>query len=366
MPVKTLVVGGTGPTGPPIVAGLEARGHDVTICHTGGHEVDKVMHLPHIHCDVRDEAALSEAIGGQDWDVAIVTYGRLRTIAEVLAGRVGHFISVGGGPAIRGYFDPWAHSPPGLPLPTPETAPTASEEDDGKSYRIARTEEYVFEHHPTATHFRYPYVYGPRQLAPREWCVVKRILDGRPHIVLADGGQSAHSFGYVDNLAHAVHLAVEQPEAAGGRIFHCGDEELLTVRQVVEICAAELDHEWEIVSMPPELAVPARPLMMQPSTHHRAFDISDLRHVLGYRDVVSAREAVARTARWLAENPHPPGDIVERIMEDPFDYENEDRLIAWWKQATATPPELEWPTMPGYGLSFAGPGTSYQRPDTRI
>ncbi|MEZ5165408.1 MAG: hypothetical protein R2695_02585 [Acidimicrobiales bacterium] len=65
-----------------------------------------------------------------------------------------------------------------------------------------------------------------------------------------------------------------------------GDEEILTVRQVVEICAAELDHQWEIVSMPADLAVPARPLMMQPSTHHRAFDISALRHTLGYRDDV--------------------------------------------------------------------------------
>ena len=37
--MKVLVVGGTGPTGPAIVAGLEARGHEVTICHTGSHEV---------------------------------------------------------------------------------------------------------------------------------------------------------------------------------------------------------------------------------------------------------------------------------------------------------------------------------------
>ena len=363
---RTLVIGGTGPTGPPIVAGLESRGHDVTICHTGNHEVDAVAHLPHRHCDVRDEAALRATIGGEDWDVAVVTYGRLRTIAEVLEGRVGHFVSIGGGPALRGYFDPWAHDPPGLPLPTPETAPTATEDDDGKSYRIARTEQYVFEHHPTATHFRYPYVYGPRQLAPREWSIVKRILDDRPHIVLADGGLSAHSFGYVENLAHAVHLAVDQPERAAGRVFHAGDDEILTVRQVVEICAAELDHEWEIVSMPADLAVPARPLMMQPSTHHRAFDTSALRHGLGYRDVVPAREAVAITARWLADHPHPAGDIVERILEDPFDYANEDRLVAWWRAATAAPPELVWPTPPGYGLSYAGPGTSYRRPDTRI
>ena len=36
------------------------------------------------------------------------------------------------------------------------------------------------------------------------------------------------------------------------------------------------------------------------------------------------REAVARTARWLADNPHPAGSMVERILEDPFDYQNED------------------------------------------
>lgn len=224
----------------------------------------------------------------------------------------------------------------------------------------------MFECHPTATHFRYPYVYGPRQLVPREWCVVRRILDGRRQIVLADGGQSAHSFGYVDNLAHAVHLAVDQPDLAAGRIFHAADEEALTVRQVVEICATALGAELEIVSMPAELAVPARPLMMGPSTHHRVFDTSALRHVLGYRDVVNAREAVARTARWLAENPHPPGGLIERVLEDPFDYENEDRLIAWWRSAVASPPDLVWQTPPGYGLSYSGPDASYRRPDTRI
>jgi nucleoside-diphosphate-sugar epimerase len=29
------------------------------------------------------------------------------------------------------------------------------------------------------THIRYPYFYGPRQLAPREWSVTRRIRDGR-------------------------------------------------------------------------------------------------------------------------------------------------------------------------------------------
>ena len=122
--MKTLVVGGTGPTGPAIVAGLAERGHDITICHTGNHELPEVDGYPHIHTDVRDHDALASTIGSEEWDAAIVTYGRLRTIAEVLRGQVGHFVSVGGGPAYRGYFDPWRHAPPGLPAPVAEDAPT--------------------------------------------------------------------------------------------------------------------------------------------------------------------------------------------------------------------------------------------------
>ena len=82
--MKTLVVGGTGPTGPAIVAGLAARGHDITICHTGSHELPEVDGYRHIHTDVRDHDALASTIGSEAWDAAIVTYGRLRTIAEVL------------------------------------------------------------------------------------------------------------------------------------------------------------------------------------------------------------------------------------------------------------------------------------------
>ena len=118
--------------------------------------------------------------------------------------------------------------------------------------------------------------------------------------------------------------------------------------------------------MPANLARPAWPLLAGPTSHHRVYDTSKLRTLLGYRDVVPAREAVARTARWLAENPPDDGGEAERIIEDPFDYANEDRLITWWKSATADPPSLDWAFNPGYGLAYAGPGTSYERPDTRI
>ena len=54
-------------------------------------------------------------------------------------------------------------------------------------------------------------MYGPHQLVPLEWCIVRRILDGRPSIVLPDGGLTLLLVGYAENLAHAVLLAVGAP-----------------------------------------------------------------------------------------------------------------------------------------------------------
>ena len=42
MTKTALLIGGTGPTGPPIALGLEARGYEVTILHSGNHEVPEV------------------------------------------------------------------------------------------------------------------------------------------------------------------------------------------------------------------------------------------------------------------------------------------------------------------------------------
>jgi nucleoside-diphosphate-sugar epimerase len=361
-----LLIGGTGPTGPAIAAGLDRRGFDLTILHSGAHEVPEVAGYRHLHGDVFSDDGLRAVLGDQSFDVVVAAYGRLRSVAGVLRDRAGHLLSIGGVPVYRGFFEPASHRPPGLPVPVREDAELAGEDDDGKSYRIARTERLLFDAHPAATHFRYPFVYGPRQLAPREWCVLRRILDGRPFLILPDGGLTLIPFGYVDNLAHALLLAVDNPQAAQGEIFNCGDDEKLTVRQVAEIITDEFDYDWEMVSMPAELAVPARPLMMNYRSTHRVTDTAKLRERLGYRDVVPARQAVRLAARWLAENRPAPGGYEESALQDPFDYAAEGRLVAWWRAAIANPPDLGYAELPGYGKSYAGPGARCERPRTRI
>lgn len=356
---RALVIGGTGPTGPFIVKGLYQRGYRVAILHTGRHEVpENPPELEHIHADPFAQDTLPGALGEREFELCIATYGRLRAIAEHLVGRTERFISVGGGPAYRGYMNPGLLQPPGLPVPTGEAAELVREEaEDSKGWRIARTEEAVFAAHPGATHFRYPYVYGPYQPMPREWCIVRRILDGRRQIILPDGGLALHSFGYAENLAHAVLLALDRPQPAAGQIYNCADEETPTLRQVVEIIAESLDHRFEIVSLPAEFAIPARPLVGQLENTHRLFDLTKIRSELGYRDVVPACQALARTARWLVENPPEAGGMEEVVLQDPFDYAAEDALIANWKAALAALPEVGFETEPGYTLAYSGPGS---------
>ena len=356
--MRALIIGGTGPTGPYLVNGMRERGYRVTMLHTGNHERPEIPDdVEHLHTDPYSEQKLRAALEGRSFDACIATYGRLRRIAELLAGRVGHFVSIGGGPAYRGYMNPALPSPQGLQVPVRENDPLVAEPaEDEKGWRIVRTEEAVFEYHPNATHYRYPYVYGPRQPMPRDWCIVRRIRDRRPFIVLPDGGLTINHQGYVENVAHAVLLAFEHPEAAAGQIYHCADEHALSLRQVVEIASQELDQDIEIISMPWELATPARPLIGQPLTTHRIFALGKLQAELGYRDVVPAREACARTARWLVDNPPEPGGQEERVLQDPFDYAAEDQLVGAWRKTLANMPEVHFATEPGLTLAYSGPG----------
>ena len=357
--MRALVVGGTGPTGHFMVNGLRERGYTVEILHSGRHEIDEVPHdrFEHIHADAYDIDAFSQALGNRTYDLTICCYGRLRAIARHMQGRTGRFLSVGGVPAIRGYMNPELYSPPGCRIPAREDGDSVTDPtEDEKGYRIVKTEEAVFECHPDAAHLRYPYVYGPYQALPREWLIVRRILDGRPHIVLPDNGLTLHHYGYAENLAHAMLLAVDKPQAAAGQIFHAADDEVLSLRQVVEIVAAALDSTIEIVSMPWELATPAKPLIAQPLNTHRVLDLTKLRTRLGYRDKVEPREALRITARWLREHPCERGGPEEYALTDPFDYAAEDRLVAAWRETLAKMPTVAFETEPDYTMSYSGPG----------
>lgn len=334
-----LVVGGTGPTGPHVVNGLLARGHQVTILHTGAHEsADIPASVEHIHTDPFDLDKTSNALGTRTFDLVVVMYGRLRELAALCEGRTGRFISVGGVPAYTGWGDADALWPPGMRVPTREWSRLVVDEDadfavNRKVTNIARSEVAVFDHHPTASHLRYPWIYGPGQVASLEWSIVRRILDGRKQLILPDGGMSLQSRAYAVNAAHLLLTIVDKPEIASGEIYNASDEWTPTLLQWAEIIADALDHEFEIVSMPWEYATLAQRLTVRGTPHHRVTSSEKATFDLGYRDVVDPIDGLAITSRHLFDNPLEPGGSAERSLSDLFDYEGEDRLIEVWKAA---------------------------------
>lgn len=335
--MRALVVGGTGPTGPYIVNGLLERGFEVAIFHRGTHEIDEIPPaVEHIHGDPHFLATIEESLAGRTFDLAIATYGRIRLLAQALQGKVGRFISVGGVAAYRGYLEPERLCPAGMASPIAEDAALVADETEHRfSWLIGETERAVFAHHPDAAHFRYPYVYGPRQLIPREWSVVRRLRDGRRQIIVADGGLSLLTHGFAGNLAHSVLLAADQPDAAAGQIYNCGDEAQYTGAQIIELIARHMGADVELVNLPHELARSAHVFGDGTSTHHRLMDTQKIRTQLGYRDICSVPEALGLTVDWLLAHAPPPGGDVEQRLQDRFDYAVEDRLIEAWGAASA-------------------------------
>ncbi len=328
--MKALVVGGTGPTGPPVVQGLLDRGYEVTIYHRGYHETDALPDVHHhLHGDPDSREQLERDFGSSDWDLVVSMYGRLRHVADLMAGRCERFIGIGG---IAGNVPPQLLSfPRGRALPTPVDHPRFTERGEGREigWAVAETERGVMAHHAaghfSATMFRYTNIYGPR--VPRQWLwpIVRRVLDGRPHIIVPGDGTTLRPMCYSENAAHQVLLAIDSDEAAG-EVFYTVDQRTYFLRDIVAIVADELGHEWEVVAASHPLAEEFATGYAGPS---QMLDASKLSQVLGYSDPVPPEEGIRRTVRWLVEH---RDDLDEEqlavLTPNPYAYELEDRFVA--------------------------------------
>ena len=339
-----LVIGGTGPTGPPLVDGLVERGFDTTIFHTGRHELPDGPDVPHLHGDPYSADGIADALGDRRFDVVVATYGRVRLLAEHVAGRCDHFLAVGGTPVYEGYVEPHLHFPTGMDMPVREDRhPLVPTEDiPDAHYRTAairRTEDTVFELGTRgafdATYLRYPTVYGPRNPHAWEWTVVRRVLDGRPWMILSDDGRGIHSRAGARNAAHAILCAIDHPSAAAGKAYNVADEDLVSIRQWAELTAEAAGGSLGIRSLPGELPSPGWGVIAfgYKGTPSCVLDTTRLREDLGYRDVMSLRDGIAETVEWMLAN-REQMDANPNLV-DPFDYAAEDALMAAYDRAMA-------------------------------
>lgn len=330
-----LVIGGTGPTGPGVVNGLVERGYDVTILHGGHHEVDLPAEVDHIHVDPHFAEPLAEGLGSRSFDLVIAQYGRLKIIADMFRGRAERLVAIGGATGSIAHHDDPRWGALGRPmLFTEEREHLENDIDRNKfAFRMAEAEQALFAGHEAggyrATYLAYPVVYGPRQPAPHEWSIIRRILDGRERIVVADGGVRVESRLFTDHAVHAVLLAVDNPDAADGEKFVVTDDAQYSMRQRIDFVAAHMGASVELVDMPYDVATPCHPYWRH-GPQNRLRSNAKVKCTLGYSDVWTAEDALARTVDWLLENRPEPGGDVESRLGDAFDYVGEDALIDEW------------------------------------
>lgn len=341
MSKTALVIGGTGPTGPFVVEGLAARDYTVTILHGGQHELDfAVDGVRHIHTDPHFKETLEEGLGKENFDLVVAQYGRLKVTAEVLRGRTERLVAAGGATAIyAGEADErWGQM--GKPALFPETEPILATEGGANveakiGRRMVEAMDALFEGHRaghySATYIGYPLNYGPRNPGAYDWAIVKRLLDGRRQIVVADGGVKLESRVLSQNAADSVLLVVDQPDRSAGKRYSVSDRYTYTMRQRIEFVARHMGVEVELVDMPYQFAWPCHPYWRN-VRGHRLCDSSLIRHDLGYVDKVEASDGYAGYIDWLLANQPEPGGEAERQIGDPFDYESEDALIESWAE----------------------------------
>lgn len=367
-----LVIGGTGPTGPYIVNGLIDRGYEVTILHSGMHEVEFKEQIEHIHTDPHFRETLEPALGQRNWDVVVFAYGRLRVAVEVFKHRTERMLAVGGATGSTAGADDARWGRLGRPANLRED--NALMESDAVrnkfGWRMAEAEQALFAAHRAgyfqATYIAYPLVYGPRQPGPHDWCVVRRALDKRSRFILVDGGVRIDSRAFAENAAHGMLLAIDQPEVSSGQKYFIADENIYTMRQRIEAIAACMGHQFEFVDIPFEFAAPAH-VYWRGYRESRIRDTSKARIELGYRDKVSPDDALAQTVEWLLANRPAPDSEAERQIGDPFDYAWEDEVMARWEALRASLPSDGTRLLPRAHMYRhpTAPGQAWMRPDER-
>jgi dTDP-L-rhamnose 4-epimerase len=196
----------------------------------------------------------------------------------------------------KGEWEPLAGGEPLTPVPTPETktpslksvyALTKFDQERlalmvGEAYRI-----------PTVA-MRFFNVYGPRQALSNPYTGVlaifaSRLLNRRAPIIYEDGHQR-RDFVSVYDVARALRLALEAPDAAG-QAFNVGSGESASVLDIASRMSGVLECPIE-----PEVTGTYR----VGDIRHCFADITKARAVLGYEPQMTLDAGLLELACWLS------------------------------------------------------------------
>jgi len=323
---------------------LVANGHDVAVFHRGAHELDLSASVRHIHGDRAEIAKYRDEFRSFDPDTVVdmrsMTERDAVAVVDAVRGLADRIVAVSSMDVYRAYGRLHGTEPgPPLEPPFDEESPLREKLHPYRDHTpaaIGQRQAWLGDYDKilvertvlgqsriAGTVVRFPMVHGERDEQRRFYSLWKRMVDGRAGILMSTGS-AAHraSRTHVDNAGHAVALAATD-DRARGRVYNVGEPDALAWIEWARLIASHLRWTGEMVVAPSDLM----PAHLRDSRHDMwhhdlVSDTSRIRRELGYREVVSRDEGLARALAWYRESP--PADPIAVAG---LDYPAEDEAV---------------------------------------
>ncbi|MBN3871210.1 NAD-dependent epimerase/dehydratase family protein [uncultured Nostoc sp.] len=338
--MKILVIGGTNFIGPPVVRQLIAMGHEVSVFHRGKTTTNLP---PNVHEILGDRSHLLEMKSkfrqlSPQVVVDMIAYNEqdaltLTNTFEDIAQRV---VVISSMDVYRAYDVLWRKESDVVPVPLTEDSPLRQQLCPYREmpsrpiavpidYEKILVEQVVMASNLPGTIIRLPMVYGSRDFRHRLYSYLRRMDDNRPAIVLEDStARWRGSYGYVENVAYAIALAVTN-ERATGRIYHVADVEALTEAQRITRVGKIAGWQGKVVIVP-KSQLPSEWKLPLNAEQDWFVDSTRIRQELGYKEIVPLDEALRQTIDW--QRTHPPQEPQQFATPWLLDYAIEDAILS--------------------------------------
>jgi len=336
---SVLIIGGTGLIGRAVARRLLAAGWHVKVTGRDPRRMPADLAAAGVQfapVDRDDPATLAAAVAeGCDFLVDCVCYtGAQARQLQPMLGAVGSTMMISSKAVYVDEHGNHVNSAraPRFAGPVTEQQPTMAPGDmpydspQGYGANKVAAEEVLLASGWPVTIVRPSKVHGEGAAPPREWYFLKRALDRRPVLLLADRGRGADHPSAAVNIAALAEVVAQRP---GRRILNAADPDAPDGLTISRVIAAAAGHVWREVLLdgdaPPELG--RHPWHCRPPI---VLDTSAA-EALGYRPVGTYATTVTIELDWLkdqaARHPRwmPPG-----VAETWFDYAEED---AWLRAA---------------------------------
>jgi nucleoside-diphosphate-sugar epimerase len=218
---------------------------------------------------------------------------------------------------------------PEFPVPIPESQPTVEPGDATYSTKKAAVERILLENERTPAAIARPCaIYGRGDRMAREWFFVKRAIDRRPYIVLANRGLGHFHTVAAENVGEVIRLLAASPRTG---VFNSGDPDPPRVVDIARTIGAAAGHPFTEILLPD--AAGRRELGQTPWSTPKPLlvDMTKAEEELGYRAAATWAEAIARQVQWLLEATR-GRDWRETLTRGAdylsFDYDEEDAFMA--------------------------------------